>query len=259
MDFGKKVGFQGLEANVRITLGMEDEDDALQNLEKKVTRIRSNLEHRGLEMAAMGIWQLNFIDENFQNKSFNYYQRALKIAKALSCPVLFHGTGKIDSMPVSEQMARYMTVASKIVKLSENHGVKPCIYSADIVNFAWHPSNWEELFSSVPKLGLKYDPSHLCHKHDEYIKPLADLLAKYGNRIYHVHIKDVLDIGGDNYIEPPAGMGDIRWNNILALLYTYGYEGYLSLEPRGIPWFSDSSMRQLGLRLGMKHLQSFLL
>jgi sugar phosphate isomerase/epimerase len=257
MEFAKEAGFAGLEVNVHVPLNMVNEDEPLNQLEMKIDHTRKLLDKYNLKVPGMGIWQLNFIDEQTQARCLSYYNRMLKIVHKLGCPILYHGTGRIHNMVEHQQIDRYLRIAPKILEMSEKYGIRSCIYSANILNVAWKTKWWDILFSQLPTLGLKYDPSHLFHEEKPYLEPLSTLLSKYGLRVYHVHIKDVLRINGNTSIEPPAGMGDIQWGKIIALLYSYHYEGYLSLEPHG-DWNTNKEMRRLGLTLGKKYLDRFL-
>jgi sugar phosphate isomerase/epimerase len=81
------------------------------------------------------------------------------------------------------------------------------------------------LFDAVPSpsLGVNFDTAwHLIQR--EYL-PLS--IAKLGNRIRHVHVRDA--DGNLDYNLPP-GQGITDWHGVVVALEKVGYDGFLSLE-----------------------------
>jgi sugar phosphate isomerase/epimerase len=81
------------------------------------------------------------------------------------------------------------------------------------------------LFDAVPSpsIGVNFDTAwHLVQR--EYL-PMS--IAKLGDRIRHVHVRDA--DGNTNYNLPP-GRGIIDWHGVITALQGVGYDGFLSLE-----------------------------
>jgi sugar phosphate isomerase/epimerase len=93
------------------------------------------------------------------------------------------------------------------------------------------------------RFGFNYDPSHLGYQAVDYVK----FIRTFGNRIYHVHMKDVWWGHGDGtvgvfgghttFADPrrhwdfrSLGHGDIRFEEIIVALNDVGYQGPLSVE-----------------------------
>jgi len=92
------------------------------------------------------------------------------------------------------------------------------------------------------EFGFTFDPSHF---HWQGIDPI-EVIRRYGDRIYHVHIKDaVLNLNGRNGILnsgfPPGdprrgwhfrapGRGGIDWEGVIRALNAVGYTGALAVE-----------------------------
>ena len=93
------------------------------------------------------------------------------------------------------------------------------------------------------RFGFNYDPSHLGYQGVDYVKFLRVL----GDRIYHVHLKDVWWGHGDGSVGVfgghtgfgdsrrywdfrSLGHGDIRFEDIIVALNDIGYRGPLSVE-----------------------------
>ncbi|GMA15296.1 sugar phosphate isomerase/epimerase (plasmid) [Deinococcus metallilatus] len=94
-----------------------------------------------------------------------------------------------------------------------------------------------------PRFGFNYDPSHLAYQGVDYVK----FLREFGERIFHVHMKDVWwghgngDVGvfgGHTTFGDPrrywdfrsVGRGDVNFEEIIVALNDIGYAGPLSVE-----------------------------
>ena len=93
------------------------------------------------------------------------------------------------------------------------------------------------------RFGFNYDPSHLGYQGVDYVK----FIRTFGNRIYHVHMKDawwghgdgtVGVFGGHTTFADPRrywdfrslGHGDVKFEEIIVALNDVGYQGPLSVE-----------------------------
>ena len=94
-----------------------------------------------------------------------------------------------------------------------------------------------------PAFGFNYDPSHLGYQGVDYVK----FIRQFGNRIFHVHMKDawwghgdgtVGVFGGHTEFADPRrywdfrslGHGDVNFEDIIVALNDIGYSGPLSVE-----------------------------
>jgi len=119
-----------------------------------------------------------------------------------------------------------------------------------------------ETFGRRPALGFNFDPSHLLW---QGIEPHL-FLREFGDRIYHVHVKDVavtldgkagllgslLPFGdvrrGWNFRSP--GHGDVDFEAIIRELNAIGYGGPLSVE-----WEDNAMDREFGARDALEFLK----
>ena len=93
------------------------------------------------------------------------------------------------------------------------------------------------------RFGFNYDPSHLGYQHVDYVK----FIRQFGDRIYHVHMKDVWWGHGDGTVGVfgghtdfadrrrywdfrSPGHGDIKFEDIVVALNDVNYQGPLSVE-----------------------------
>ncbi|HYC69674.1 MAG TPA: sugar phosphate isomerase/epimerase [Opitutaceae bacterium] len=93
------------------------------------------------------------------------------------------------------------------------------------------------------RFGFNYDPSHLGYQGVDYVK----FIRAFGDRIYHMHVKDVWWGHGDGSVGVfgghvsfgdarrhwdfrSPGRGDIKFEDIIVALNDVGYRGPLSVE-----------------------------
>lgn len=150
---------------------------------------------------------------------------------------------------------RFQDIFEPACDYAEQLGVRLALHSCGL-----NPEQWDLMFSLVPKLALKYDPSFSLEAGRNY---LAEIV-KYGPRIVHFHIKEERYMGRDtdfsrgllHYEYSPAGTGDINWGSVLALLYEVGYEGDLALETHSRFW---SQHFEWDLIISKRHIEQFLI
>jgi sugar phosphate isomerase/epimerase len=82
-------------------------------------------------------------------------------------------------------------------------------------------------------------------------------MSDYGDRIAHFHIKGTVRAGKRKVDDPPAGMDDIRWGSVFAVLYSRGYNGDLSIEPHSAIWKGE--LGEAGIRFTKNYIEKFLM
>lgn len=115
-----------------------------------------------------------------------------------------------------------------------------------------------------PEFGFNYDPSHLGYQGVDYVK----FIYEFGDRIYHVHMKDVYwsdtlkrvgVFGGHvNFGDPERywdfrslGHGSIDFEEIIRALNYINYQGPLSVE-----WEDSGMDREHGAREAAEFVKS---
>ena len=100
-----------------------------------------------------------------------------------------------------------------------------------------------EALDNHPAFGFNYDPSHLGYQGVDYVK----FIRRFGDRIFHVHMKDVWWGHGDGSVGVfgghvnfgdarrywdfrSLGHGDINFEEIIVALNDVNYQGPLSVE-----------------------------
>ena len=80
-------------------------------------------------------------------------------------------------------------------------------------------------------------------------------LARLGD-VARTLVKHELAVNGVHVDDPPAGLDQINWRALLALLYKAGYAGNLSIEPHSSTWQGDLGER--GLDLTIRYMRSLM-
>lgn len=67
------------------------------------------------------------------------------------------------------------------------------------------------------------------------------------------------EYGDDGWeIEPIVGMGQLKWNVMLGMLWNVGYDGYIIIEPHGDVW-AEPENRWKHIVLAKRHLEQYMI
>jgi sugar phosphate isomerase/epimerase len=191
-----------------------------------------------------------------------YPQRDLEQLKAdvdfavrIGCPAY---VGHPDSLTFidKDKIGTFKKMWSEGVRYGEDKGVKVGVHSCGL-----GPESWDIMLNEVPGLYLKYDPS-FSHQAGRNV---PEEILKYGKRFNHFHAKDEIGYGRVTdfsrgivrFRYAPAGMGEINWGSVVALLYEVGYQGDIAIEVHSEYWFSDEAFER-GLIIAKRHLEQFM-
>ena len=154
-------------------------------------------------------------------------------------------------------------------------------------NYIRTPEQWKLILSEVPGLGIKYDPSHSFIQGGDKGAYMEEGL-EWGAHFKYVHVKGVIQSGPSQepnhwkswdlvrehpelkdlfstaspqrnsaYDNPPAGIDAINWRAFFAILYKYGYDGYLAIEPHSPTWQGEKG--ELGLKYTIKYIRDLMI
>lgn len=131
--------------------------------------------------------------------------------------------------------------------------IKIAIQNCTWNNFIVSPKQWEVVLGELPELMIKFDASHAYYRDEDYLEALSD----WGERVAHVHIKGIVHAGTRSVDDPPAGMDDLNWGAIFAILYARGYDGDLSIEPHSATW--HGALGHAGVMFTRNYIRNFML
>jgi Sugar phosphate isomerases/epimerases len=194
---------------------------------------------RNVKVGAVGRWGT----DKFAPDSGALIEEELAGSKALvdfcaevGCPVFNTGVNYVESLSFLDNCNLAVDWLGGLLDYAAPKGVKIATYNCSWNNFVRTPRAWELVHGKLPALGLKYDSSHTINSGSgDYLGEIA----QWGARIYHVHIKGTINIGGKHIDDPPAGLDMIDWRQELGLLYAAKYDAMLSIEPHSAIWKGD--------------------
>jgi len=106
-------------------------------------------------------------------------------------------------------------------------------------NLAYSPAMWRTMFEEFGEtVGLNLDPSHLVWQ----MIDIERVINEFGERIYHVHAKDleidseglynhgILSAGMGWQVPRLPGLGDVDWQQFMSAMYRVGYDGVICIE-----------------------------
>ncbi len=209
------------------------------NYEKEMDRviaekdqIRAQIERTGIPVSSIGRWnhdvQANGVIDQAKAKR---YADLMDTAIELGAKTFVCGCNYDQSVSLFRNYANAIDFLRGLLEHADgriNVAVANCSWS----NFIVSPAQWEVVLGELPDLMLKFDASHSYNRRSDYLAELSD----WGKRVAHIHIKGTVHAGTKGVDDPPAGMDDIAWSSLFAILYSRGYDGDLSIEPHSAAW-----------------------
>lgn len=247
----KKLGLAGLEFTVNYNI------DSAKFLEE-VPEIQSRLHKYDLQALSMGRWGMKRVDENGRiiPEAMQHDKNVILAAYKLGCPVFNVGCNYAKNLNLKENYEVAFDYFTQLIDYAEDKNVKIAVYNCEWENFIIERAQWSVLMPALPKLGIKYDPSHsIEHTHD-YKEYLPEMI-EFGDRIYHFHAKGSLFIDGVHYDDPPVGMDSINWGAVFDILHTKNYEGAICYEPHSQYWTGRKG--RWGIDFSLNYIKPFLM
>ena len=179
-------------------------------------------------------------------------QDLIAAAGELGCPNYVCGVNYVDSLSLYTNAGLAIDYLSELLASADKHGVRMSVYNCRWGNWVAEPRSWELVLGHLPEVGIKYDPSHCVYDGGDYLQEMRD----WGKRFNHIHLKGSLQIAGQRYDDPPAGMDQTNWGAFMAVLYAQGYSGGLSIEPHSPTW--EGELLEFGLDYTIKYFKQLL-
>lgn len=212
----------------------------------------AELASRGIRLSALGYYPNPMHPDPAHRAAVADHLRALiRAAASTEVNLVTTFAGGDQRKSADENLVTFAEVWPPLVRYAAEHGVRiaiencPMIFSADEWpaghNIAYAPRLWDAMFDAVdgdPALGLNLDPSHLIWQMINVERVVRD----YGDRIYHVHAKDlqidreglyrngIMSAGIGWQVPRLPGHGDVDWRKFVAALYRAGYDEVLCVE-----------------------------
>ena len=194
--------------------------------------IKAQIARTGIDVSSIGRWNHD-VQENGQvnEEKLDKYLQLLDTAIELGAKTFVCGCNKDESVSLFKNYQNAIYMFRKILDRADGR-IKVAVENCCWNNFINKPEQWKVVLDELPELCLKFDPSHAYNRNLDYLEQLND----WGERVAHVHIKGAVHAGKRYVDDPPAGMDDIQWGSVMAILYARGYNGDLSIEPHSATW-----------------------
>lgn len=262
----------------------------LDEVAKNLDEIKAAMDETGVEVGAVGRWASQILDDTGAviEAEWSEVKKVIDFGAALGAKHYLCSVGYVKTLSYYQNITAAIRVLNQIVAYAKERGMQCAIVNCMMGdNYIRTPEQWKLILSEVPGLGIKYDPSHsFVHggKNGAYIEEGLG----WGDKFQYCHVKGVVQ--GDAFSEaktwgaralidrypeladefkadfaenhrwydnPPAGIDVINWRAFFAILYKYGYDGYLAIEPHSMTWQGEKGEK--GLKYTIKYIRDLML
>ena len=179
--------------------------------------------------------------------------RTIEAAHEVGAPVFVCGCNRDAGISLFRNYSFAVEYFSRLLEETDKRNMKLAVYNCSWGNFVHSSAHWDVVLGELPQLMIKYDCSHAYYRNVDYLKELD----VWGDRVAHFHVKGAVSINGKRVDDPPAGMDNIDWHCVFALLYKHGYDGGLSIEPHSTTWQGD--LGEVGVDFTINYIRPFIL
>lgn len=217
--------------------------------------IKDAINQSGVDVSCLGKWNHELLkDGKINYEQLDSYKALLDTAVFLGAKTFVCGCNYDDSISLYRNYTNAIEALGALTEHAKGKNIKVAVQNCDWNNFIVRPEQWNIVLGENPDLWIKFDPSHAYNRHDNYLDELAD----WCHRIAHIHIKGTTHAGTKREIDdPPAGMDDLNWRSVFAVLYSRGYDGDLSLEPHSTTWRGE--LGEAGVAFSRDYIRKYML
>ena len=219
-----------------------------------VDDINRNIERTGIQIASVGRWNaLPNVGGKLDTDVYNRMVRTIDAAHRVGAPVFVCGCNQDTEISLFRNYSFAVEYFSRLLEETDKRNMKLAVYNCSWGNFVHSPAQWEIVLGELPQLMLKYDCSHAYYRNADYLKELDT----WCERVAHFHVKGAVSINGKRVDDPPAGMDNIDWRRVFAILYKHGYDAGLSIEPHSATWKGE--LGEAGVDFTIQYIRPFIL
>ncbi len=252
----------------------------------EASEINGMLAEKGLEISSLGYYP-NPLHPDLAHREhvIAHLKKVIVGAEMLGVDIVgtfvgrawnVESTGREWQKDLDYNFEEFMKVWPGLVKFAADHNVKIAIENCPMLwadtwpggsNLAFSPALLRRMFEAVPdgNFGLNFDPSHLIWQKIDYIRLIYD----FGDRIFHVHAKDmaideemfyqdgILGCGFRWQIPRLPGQGLVDWQKVVAALYDVAYDFVLSIEHEDRNWEGTEELVKRGFLVAKKTLELY--
>ena len=221
----------------------------------KANELAGYVKKYGVDFNMIGLFGRNYISDDpaERKQHLDDAKKTIDFCTQIGSPLFVTGAGHEDNRTLNENCRRAIDALGQLLEYGKSKGVKVALYNCHWGNFAVAPDSWEIIMPALPTLGIKYDPSHAIGDRRDHLVELRD----WGPKVYHVHAKGSLSIGGKRFPDPNPGMDETNWGATFAVLYFHNYQGDVNIEQHSGRWLGD--LKYPGLLFSKRYLEQFVL
>jgi len=216
--------------------------------------IRASSRETGIDIASVGRWNHD-VQENgaLVPERRESYFALMRAAAELGAKVFVCGINYDGTLSLYKNYQNAIAFLGELTEEGKRLGIRVAVQNCNWNNFIVSPREWEVVLGEIPELMIKFDPSHSYNRGADYLKELSD----WGERVAYFHVKGTVHAGSRAVDDPPAGMDDIAWPSVFAVLYSRGYDGDLSIEPHSSVWHGE--LGTAGVKFTIDYIRRFIL
>lgn len=251
--------------------------------------LKAKSQETGIEVGAVGRWASQILDENGQviPAEWEETKAVIDLGAYLGAKHYLCSVNYVKELSYYQNITAAIAVLKDMVAYARDRGMQTSIVNCMMGdNYIRTPEQWKLVLPEVPGLGIKYDPSH-SFVHGGQNGAYLEEGLEWGAHFQYCHIKGVIQRGesrepehmrtwamaakhpelkddllrgfgeNDYYDNPPAGIDVINWRAFFAILYKYGYDGYLAIEPHSRTWQGEKGEK--GVRYTIKYIRDLMI
>jgi sugar phosphate isomerase/epimerase len=244
----------------------------------RAKEINALLADRGLQISSLGYYPNPLHpDPAHREEVIGHLKKVIDAARLLGVEIVGSFVGADQVKSADQNLEGFARVWPPIVRYARERDVTIAIENCPMLwpdtwpggsNVAYSPAIWRRMFEIVPddNFGLNYDPSHLIWQFIDEVRPIAE----FKDRIVHVHAKDlaidrellyqdgVLGCGFRWAIPRLPGLGEVRWDQVMAALYAIGYDHVVSIEHEDRAFEGTDDLVKRGFYLAREVLRPYI-
>ena len=288
LEYAKSLGLDFVEFDCNPTAYF---GQPMAEITKEKEAIRTASQKTGVEVGAVGRWASSILDKegNVIPEEWEEVKAVIDFGAYLGAKYYLCSVAYVKELSYYKNITAAIKVLNQIVSYAKERNMECAIVNCVMGdNYIRTPEHWRLVLDEVPGLGIKYDPSHSFVHGGQNGAYLEEGLA-WGDRFKYCHIKGVIQRGdsreinhwamrglmtaypearaaleahmgeekNDWYDNPPAGIDAINWRAFFAILYKYGYDGYLAIEPHSATWLDEKGEK--GIRYTIKYMRELMI
>lgn len=236
---------------VEFCINGTDHGEKILALEQEILQWRKTY---GVDVGSIGRWKAEILkpDGTVDRREVELAGELARLAGRLDCPNYVCGCNYIPEQSLFTNYSRAISFLEQVLDAAPE-GVKVSLYNCRKMNFLNTEEAWRICLGHFPQLGIKFDPSHSRYAGTDYLAEAA----RWGDRIYHVHLKGSLLVNGERIDDPPAGLDQTDWRTLLNILRAKGYNRNLSIEPHSPVW--QGELGEKGIAYTIRYFRELLL